>query len=62
MVDENSKFSQERVQLAQLDQVREERNRLTQELQLSAQEKHKLQREYLQLQSVSLSPLTLPAN
>jgi hypothetical protein len=53
VVDENSKFSQERVQLAQLDQVREERNRLTQELQLSVQEKNKLQREFLQLQSVS---------
>jgi FK506-binding protein 15 len=51
VVDENSKFSQERVQLAQLDQVREERNRLTQELQLSVQEKNKLQREFLQLQS-----------
>ncbi len=54
VVDENSKFSQERVQLQQLDQVREERTRLQQDLQLSVQEKNKLQREILQLQSVSV--------
>lgn len=54
VVDENSKFSQERVQLAQLDQVREEKTRLQQELQLAMQEKSKLQRDYLQLQSVSV--------
>jgi len=53
VVDENSKFSQERLQLAQLDQVREEKTRLQQELQLSVQERNKLQREQLQLQSVS---------
>ncbi len=53
VVDENSKFSQERLQLAQLDQVREEKTRLPQELQLSMQERNKLQRELLQLQSVS---------
>jgi FKBP-type peptidyl-prolyl cis-trans isomerase len=49
VIDENSKFSQERLQLRQLESIKEERLRLQQELTVAQQDKAKLQREISQL-------------